>query len=304
VRFELDGLEPDNFLAFLALVGALRILERRRDAWDAKVLWDGTPLRPRLLLANNLDKAALCGELAEGIADFRGEYRFTANDIKYTADEFRTLAFEAVAQGRERSDLVAALASDGALKRDDKKNAQVEATALCTMLGSGHQSFLRRLENAAASDTDCETIERALFEPWTYSDVGESFRWDPVEDRRYAYQAGDPSETANKIGTVIGANRLAAIGFGIWGTSPTRRGLKTRGVDGYAGTRTICWPLNDRPAGLPAIRALLAHPSLTKSPDASPSPIDDLGPYGVRTIARARRYQNDKYFNISRAQLS
>ena len=34
-----------------------------------------------------------------------------------------------------------------------------------------------------------------------------------MEDRRYAHQYGDPSEARNKIGTVTGANRLAAIGF-------------------------------------------------------------------------------------------
>jgi hypothetical protein len=39
----LSGLEPDNLLAFLALLGLLRILEVARPEWRPRIAWRGTP---------------------------------------------------------------------------------------------------------------------------------------------------------------------------------------------------------------------------------------------------------------------
>src|SRR5439155_13793676 len=69
----LDGLEPDNFLAFLALLGLLRAIEmhdRRRSAPDQlrpRAAWDlnAPPVRPVLHTA----LAASNKEVAEAAAD-------------------------------------------------------------------------------------------------------------------------------------------------------------------------------------------------------------------------------------------
>ena len=47
-RHRLDGLEPGNLLAFLALLGVLRALEEAAPAWLPKVAWsvDEPPVRP------------------------------------------------------------------------------------------------------------------------------------------------------------------------------------------------------------------------------------------------------------------
>ena len=44
----LEGLEPDNLLAFLALLGLLRALEASRPTWQPRAAWDvdNPPLRP------------------------------------------------------------------------------------------------------------------------------------------------------------------------------------------------------------------------------------------------------------------
>ncbi|MGH7089221.1 MAG: hypothetical protein ACREFQ_09995, partial [Stellaceae bacterium] len=46
----LDGLEPDNLLAFLALLGLLRALEIKRPEWKPRAYWEveSAPLRPVL----------------------------------------------------------------------------------------------------------------------------------------------------------------------------------------------------------------------------------------------------------------
>src|SRR5690606_37388480 len=71
----LDGLEPDNLLAFLALLGVMRALEADdatrseddrtmpRAGWDI----DQPPLRPRLFLASDLDPEGLAVRVASGV---------------------------------------------------------------------------------------------------------------------------------------------------------------------------------------------------------------------------------------------
>jgi hypothetical protein len=50
----LDGLEPDNLLAFLSLLGLLRALETADKTLYPRASWDvdTPPLRPRLVLAH------------------------------------------------------------------------------------------------------------------------------------------------------------------------------------------------------------------------------------------------------------
>ncbi len=290
----LEGFEPDNFLAFLALIGVLRVLEAERAEWHARLAWNGVPLRPTLTIAEKCTPEDLGELLACGVHAFAAAYAFDEDDIKYTPDSLRAVARKARAASMARADIIAALGSDGVCKRSGDV---VEPTPLCAMLGSGHQHFLRRLANAAASRTAGATISRSLFRPWTYDDAGESFRWDPVEDRRYAYQSGNPSDSGNKIGIMLGANRLAATGFGIWACSPAARGLRVRGIIGRGATRTVSWPIVSLKTSLDGHLALLAHPFL----------IDErarlLSAYGVSHVARANRYQVGKYFNFARAVL-
>ena len=56
-RHRLAGFEPDNLLAFLALLGLLRSLESARPTWRPRAAWDldRAPLRPILLFAEPAD---------------------------------------------------------------------------------------------------------------------------------------------------------------------------------------------------------------------------------------------------------
>ena len=67
-RHRMDGLEPDNLLAFLALLGLLRSLEAARREWRPRAAWDldRAPLRPVLVLAEphtraEVSEAVGCG---------------------------------------------------------------------------------------------------------------------------------------------------------------------------------------------------------------------------------------------------
>ena len=257
---KLKGLEPDNLLAFLALLGLLRALDAATPQWRSRAAWRGTPIVAELQADGTLAPEEVVASAEEGIRSLARSYVFDRADIDYKSDEFRRLAEDAH-DNRRRAELVAALASDGAVSRDGET---VEVTPLCAMFGQGHQHFLTRLAASAMRDHPANLTDLwdALFEEWRHEDDTEGLRWDPIEDRRYAHQFGNPSEAKNQIGTVTGANRLAAIGFAAFTSVLRATGLVTLGVSGRRGERDVCWPLPSVPTSLTGYIALLANPAL------------------------------------------
>jgi hypothetical protein len=313
----LDGLEPDNLLAVLALVGLLRALEaadrtlRPRAAWDI----DTPPSRPILVLARALTQEEVTECAAAGIEAISASHDFAGRkDLNHSRKESRTLLEQAAkAAGphvRERVDLLAALMTDAAVK-DDKKEP-VDPTALCLLFGQGHQHFLERLADvprepappprrrgkSAVSISASECLAETLFQPWHRNDPTFSFRWDPEEDVRYALMAGDPTDTAYKTGTQHGANRLAAVGLAALTLVPETRAGRVRpntiggmsGADGFS----FAWPVWRPPATLCAIRSMLAHPALRER--------QGLASLGVEYVLVARRISVGKFMNFSRAR--
>jgi hypothetical protein len=313
----LDGLEPDNLLAFLTLVGLLRALEVAdaklcpRAAWDI----DEPPLRPRLFFARALTARQVTEHASKGVEILSADHEFgDRKDLNYSRKESRALlqqvAEAARLDARQRADLLGALMSDTAIKND--KNESVDPTPLCLLFGQGHQHFLERLAGvprepapplrgkgkAAIRLSAPECLFEALFQPWHRNDPTFSFRWDPEEDVRYALMAGDPTDTAYKTGTQHGANRLAAIGLAILTLVPEIRAGRVRpntiggasAADGFS----FAWPIWRQPATLSAIRSLLSHPDLRKA--------DGLVHLGVDHVMVARRISVGKFMNFSRAR--
>jgi hypothetical protein len=201
-------------------------------------------------------------------------------------------------QGRPTAaDLAAALASEVNLRRDGNR---VEGNALCAIYGQGHQNFLKRLEKLGRAkpkgNEGALKIAEALFERWRYEDLAETFRWDIEEDRRYALGFADPS--GQKIRTVAGANRLAAIGFPVFVCAPSGNGLKTVAVRRARREIAVTWPISTVPVALSALRALLAYPALL---DDAPAP-ETISPYGIGEVMRAHRIQTGKYFSFEPAR--
>lgn len=318
----LDGLEPDNLLAFLALLGLLRALEcedreRPGDKLLPRIAWDmdTPPLRPVLLLARDATQEEVAERTAKGVERLARAHSFDGRkDLNYSRDECRAIlgkeAQAARCDARERVDLLAALTSDGAIK-DDKRQS-IDPTPLCLLFGQGHQHFLDRLASVphqlappprgkgrdavALSASAC--LSEALFRPWRRNDPTFSFRWDPAEDIRYALMACDPTDASYRSGTQHGANRLAAIAIALLPVAPeTRAGrMRARVVGGAFGGNgfSFAWPIWREPATLSAIRALITHPDLRK-PGA-------LAHFGVGHIMVARRISVGKFANFSRAR--
>jgi hypothetical protein len=318
----LTGLEPDNLLAFLTLLGLLQALESAdgdrpegnrllpRADWSKDL-----PLRPTLSLAF----PATPGEVAESAA--RGIERVAAahvfgdrKDLDFSKNECReVLQSEARAAdltARQRIDLLAALMSDAAIK-DDKKE-HIDPTPLCLLFRQGHQHFLDRLASLPKEPAPpprgrgknvtrlsaSECLAEALFSPWHRQDPTFSFRWDPEEDVRYALMAGDPTDSAYKPGTQHGANRLAAIGLAALTLAPAVRAGRVRpiviggefGREGFS----FAWPIWRGSATLSAIRVMLAHPDLRE--------LGALRHLGVEDVLVARRISVGKFINFTRAR--
>ena len=309
----LDGLEPDNLLSFMALLGLLRTLEEARPGWRPRVSWtvDEPPLRPSLHVAEEVAGNAIVEAAAEGLAALARRHDFEGlSDLTLLPDEAERRLRKAAGSDRYTADLWAALVSNAAITRDGKK---VDPTPLCLMFGQGHQHFLSRLASvpqrtvppkrgagrnkSEISETKC--LREALFVPWKRLDATDSFRWDPHEDVRYALRARDPTDSKTKEATQHGANRLAAVGLSVLTVVPRYRAGKVRlallgGGREPDGVDTLNWPIWREPIGLAGIRALLDHPYLDRP--------ETRAALGVVERRRARRIVFGKYMNFTRAE--
>jgi hypothetical protein len=315
----LEGLEPDNLLAFLALLGLLRALETARPAWYPRAAWDveSPPLRPVLVVAEPKTRTAVCEAAAEGAVTLADDYHFPENagddakpqhDLNYTNQTARELLQDAATtQNRKRADVWSALMCDAAAKE-----GKIEATPLCLLFGQGHQHFLDRLATVPRTEAPpprgrgkkavnlaaAETLHEALFESWTRQDPTPGFRWDPAEDVRDALRADNPS--GGKCTTQHGANRLATLGLPVLTATPVQRGKRVRlqvlGATFERGEFAFHWPIWKDPTSLAGVCALLGHPNLAKDPWA-------LAYLGVVQVRRARRIGVGKFMNFARADL-
>lgn len=294
-RHRLVGLEPDNLLAFMALLGLLRALETARPTWHPRAFWDVEmhPLRPVLTLPQPATEAELAGAAAEGIRELSAQHSATgeANDLKFSPEDFLGLRSAAEADGRAILD---ALCCPPAL-RDD---GTLWPTPFVFMFGQGHQHFLDRFREAPAQGADSGCIARTLFAPWRRRDDANGFRWDPAEDRRYALRAKNPS--TDKITTELGANVLAAVSLPLFPLFAVRRRGQMRVLApmtryGPDGQIEFTWPLWTRPARLRTVRVLLHHPELAAD---RPNPANI--PHSA-AVLRAQRISVGKYFNVTPA---
>lgn len=311
----LVGLEPDNLLAFLALLGLLRSLEISHPDLRPRAYWDlsASPLRPVLTISRPATVQDVCCAVLDGVAVFRDSLRAfyrLRTGLPASRNRFRSLArrcAKAVATcdvgsekhqiWRLRCDLVACLATEVYTGKGEVEQSPLK-------LPSGQMAFIAAMFELA-NRCGADDVERSLLKKWSYSFKGSSLRLSPDEAQRYAYRASDPSPEG--ASTELGASALAGMGILSLPMSPNRDHWT---MVAYSGTRRegrIIWPIwgpNDevtgRGASLSRIKAMLNAVALEKVED-------NRMPPGIRMIAAARRYLLDPsqgdYGNIAAAEL-
>jgi CRISPR-associated endonuclease/helicase Cas3 len=202
--------------------------------------------------------------------------------LAVTEEEFRSFGRRSAdrlnnegARARPDADFAAAFGCEACLLA----SGRIVPTEFQLITGSGHQYFLETLATLMGRVTP-EQIRRCLFGPWKYADARLSFRWDPLDDRRYAYAWGDPSD--DHVRTEHGANLLAAFALPLFPLVPTSRGAVTTGFNPRTDPPAWTWPLWTYPLSIDAVRSLLSCPALQR---AEP----DRGCLGALGIADAFR---------------
>ncbi|HTV90959.1 MAG TPA: hypothetical protein VME41_18250 [Stellaceae bacterium] len=309
----LDGLEPDNLLAFLALLGLLRALETARPDWRPRAAWDieNPPLRPFLVIAKAVNQREICSAAVAALSTLFVMIDFgTSNDLKMEKGEAtkilcRAAARQSACAGGFFADFCAALVSDGVLDQEQKR---VEPTPFAYP-SVATSNFLRNAiaitkaelpekrgrDRSYPSDT-AECLAQALFMPWQRRDRPVGLRWDPDEAKRHAHQWRAP--TKDPPTTQHGANRLAIAGLSAVLAVPmivhNRPQLSVIGGEDGGDRFSFAWPIWRSPASLAAVRALLSHPELR-----TPQALEYLGVDHVRVT---RRISLDRLRNFTVAE--
>ncbi len=319
----LEGLEPDNLLAFLALLGLLKALELTRPEWQPRAYWDveNAPLRPILTIREPMTQEEIARTALEGLLIFKDALRPFSWPRSNQGAAKKTALLSARSRQRKlskrcisalgtcarnqrkrlvwqmRCDL---LASSGASRVDYKKGEVFDTTPM--KLPSGQMTFIGA-QFDLLSICKVEDICHCLFNTWTYSHKGNSLRFSPDEAQRYAYRASDPSPEGSH--TELGASALSGLGLLTFTMSEAQPHWRMVAYTGRRSEGRISWPIWEAAGGsgasLHTIMAMLRALTFDRGQDVS---ISNL----VYMIATARRYVLDPrqgdYGNITRAEFS
>ncbi|MGE5611015.1 MAG: hypothetical protein ACM359_17325 [Bacillota bacterium] len=311
---ELTGLDGSNPLAFLAALGVLHLVSRGSHSAALSApkmtwVWRGAVPHPQIITSSAFSSDQLVALLLDELMrDFSAGNRpsYLYNDIIATKpDHFRAMLAEAMSMaGTPREHvltLLSGFASEACLQHTGKQAGLVEPSIISF---ANRQSYRYLLDDYMAlvvglttgsssyPALDAPKLREALFDHWTYQDHHKELRWDPSELRLAAL----PSQSE---ATVHGANALAFWALAVLTSAPTSDGLRTLGIRTFAtpGGRlehSLVMPIWYCPAGLDAVRALLASSLLS----AQAVDWEQLQARGIKQlfVSQIITYQKANYF--------
>ncbi|TWT68203.1 type I-G CRISPR-associated helicase/endonuclease Cas3g [Crateriforma conspicua] len=329
----LDGIDGGNTLAYLAALGSLVLVDqacRKSGIGRPLISWSvrDAAYRPNLWLPDQQASEDWIIDTLDEILDQpfvgprrwldsgyqKGQLDWPKGSGKVNPDPgwMRLVAHATrrcfVASPNSDSfdcDWVAAIGSEASQRRSNK-DREIDYSHLYLTRGSGHQRMFE-IARAIREQTEAIHLREALFETWSYSDMGRglSLRFDAAEDRPYAMRWLNPS--SDPIQTVRGANALAFEGLVCFPTAVLRHELMTTGFHRIPRKGTYWyWPLWRHPITLDVVCSLLQidlrRLSIALNSDsqrnAAASFIDRCG---IEAIYQTERKINDKFFNFAPA---
>ncbi|MCD0462128.1 type I-G CRISPR-associated helicase/endonuclease Cas3g [Roseiconus lacunae] len=329
----LDGLDGGNTLAYLAALGTLVLIDQacRKSGIDRpQFSWSvrNAAYRPSLWLpAAQATREWIIDTLGQMLDQpFTGPRRWLDHGyekgqtewpkgsgkvnpnpawIRLVADATRRHFVVVPDSDSSNCDWVSAIGSEVSQRRSNK-DREIDYSHLYLTRGSGHQRMFE-IARAIRDQTELHHLREALFETWSYTDMGRglSLRFDAAEDRPYAMRWLNPS--SDPIQTVRGANALAFEALVCFPTAVVRHELMTTGFHRIPrrGTHWY-WPLWRSPASLDVVGSLLqidlrlvsARLKSEVHGNAMASFVDRCG---IEAIYQTERKVNDKFFNFAPA---
>ena len=303
----LSGLDGSNPLGFLAAVGTLCILGQRvpgiQLAWrSAHGSW-----RP-LLVGCQGEEQEVISQVLHGLKEnsddiFRigkeSEGGKESHKFPFASDKFvealNTRRCSAHASDRRHADLLAAMGTDFL---PDPKSGEFQDTQF-RMVRAGDSAGRGMLSyaNANREVLDHHHVVRTLFQTWDYADdEGNTLRWDPIEDRRYALQWRNPSKSNSADGpnTMLAANCLAVESLACFPTVATAKWADTTGFHRFGRRESgFVWPIWTPSVSVQTVRSLVALEQLQEEP----LPRKTLHAQGIEEVYCARRVRPNQYYS-------
>ena len=311
----LNGLDGSNPLGFLAAVGTLCVLDRylsgvllgwRRayGGWRPLLvgfLGDEQEVSSQVLhgLKANSEDVFEIGKETKGGESGKGSHKFPFASGKFVEalNKQRSIAD---ASDRRDADILAALGTD--FGPAPKSGEFQETQFLMVRAGDANRRGLLAYAKANRQLLDHDHVERTLFQTWDYADdEGNSLRWDPIEDRRYALQWRNPSKSnsADSPTTMLAANCLAVESLACFPTVATTRRADTTGFRRFGRETGFMWPIWTPPVNIQTVRSLVALAPLHEDP----LPRGALHAQGIEEVYCARRVRPNQYYsNFAPAQ--
>lgn len=315
----LTGLDADNLLAFLSLLGLMHAMDTIRPDWNARVNWDGLPPKPVIHINNPISQQEIVSTVRKYALKYQKVYGYfrgktslvpTKNDINknLSEDERISIYYEYIKDlsrledEHERAIAMSTMASLARLMVKDGRY-MIEDTPL--KLVSANQEFIGTMYNlflfANRESKFNKCLSKSLFSIWENQDKKNSLRLSPEDDRRYAYRFYDPSPEGSR--SEWGANLLASIGMTTLCLIPGKTKFSLIGYKGKRSEGYFTWPIWDNEISFSALISLMMHPQIVSN---QPN-ISELKCLGVNALMRCRRYRlpsgQGDYGNVSSAEM-
>ena len=298
ITIRLSGLRGETLLGFLAALGTLRILARRIP--ESKLAWAGSgggwvaELHVPDGVLRDADHAA---EVAFATLDEQKSNhpilqwkRFLEKTFRDESEFFRASAMSSLSEDfGSQGDFAQVFSA----QMPEKQGEALEHFDH-PFRAARKDYYLGNLESVLAN-TQLSHVRRTIALPWDYRDAmaNQSLRLDHGDDRRHAYQWHAPTEdpARQKIGCMLGANRLALEAFPLFPCIPTENGGTAVGFICDSKTNTwVSWPIWSAPCSVQLISSLL---NLGIVHESEPEP-DSLRKLGIVTVMRSRRFPIEK----------
>ena len=294
----LTGLRGETLLGFLAALGTLRVVAKTIP--EAKLAWSdsgGGWIAELHVPDGSLRDADHVAEVAFAALDEQ-----KANHPVLQWERFLGKAFKNESEFFRASAMVVLSSKSGS----QEDFTPVFSAQISVIQGEEIEHFdhpfraarkdyyLGNLESVLAN-TQLSHARRTIVLPWDYRDAmaNQSLRLDHGDDRRHAYQWHAPTEdpARQKVGCMLGANRLALEAFPLFPCIPRRDGSTAVGFIFNSKTYTwITWPIWKATCSLSLIMSVL---NLGIIHESEPSP-DSLRKLGIAAVLRSRRLPIEK----------